>query len=79
MSVDNRHSPIVLRISLKKSKTDQLGNGVDVYVGKVYSPLCICPVGAGLDYMATRGLNSGPFFRFSNGHPVTKSKFKKEV
>ena len=77
MSVDNRHSPTALRISLKKSKTDQLGNGVDVYVGKVDSPLC--PVGAGLDYMATRGSNSGPFFRFSNGDPLTKSKFTKEV
>ena len=74
MSVDNRYSPTALRISLK---ADQLGNGVDVYVGKVGSPLC--PVGAGLDYMATHGSKSGPFFRFSNGDPLTKSKFTKEV
>ena len=70
MSVDNRHSPTAVRISLKKSK---LSNGVDVYVGKIDST--ICPVGAELDYTATRGPNSGPFFRFSNGDPLTKSKF----
>ena len=29
--------------------------------------------------MATCGSNSGPFFRFSNGDPLTKSKFTKEV
>ena len=35
VSIDNRYSPTALRISLKKSKTDQLGNGVYVYVGKI--------------------------------------------
>ena len=51
--MDDAHTPTSLRIKLKKSKTDQLGNGVDVYVGRINSPLC--PVGAGLDYMAVRG------------------------
>ena len=65
VSVDNAHTPTSLRIKLKKSKTDQLRNGVDVYVGRINSPLC--PVAAGLDYMAVHGPDPGPFFRFTNG------------
>ena len=49
VSVDDKHSPTALRNSLKKSKTDQLGNGVDVYVRRIDSPLY--PVGAGSDYI----------------------------
>ena len=77
VSVDDTNSPTTLRIRLKTSKTDQLGNGVDVYVGRTDSPLC--PVGAGLDYMAARGFEPGPFFRFSDGSPLTKSKFTQLV
>ena len=58
-----------LRIRLKTSTTDQLGNGVNVYVGRTDSPLC--PVGAGLDYMTARGSEPGPLFRFSDGSPLT--------
>ena len=50
---------------------------MDVYVGRINSPLC--PVGAGLDYMAVRGPDPGPFFRFANGSPLTKSKFTQPV
>ena len=39
----------------------------------------LCPVGPGLDYMTARGSNPGPFFRFPNGDPLTKSKFTQEV
>jgi len=75
--VNNLSSPTQLRIKLKKSKTEQLGESVDVYVGKTDSPLC--PVGAELDYMAARGWNPGPFFKFTNGQPLTKSRFTQEI
>jgi len=45
-----------------------------VYVGKKDTQLC--PVGAGLDYMA---MDPGPFFRFLNGELLTKSKFTQKV
>jgi len=32
-----------------------------------------------VDYMAVRGSDPGPFFRFRNGEPLTKSKFTQEV
>ena len=41
VSVGNTHFPTSLRLRLRKSKTDQLGNGVDVYVGRTDSPLCL--------------------------------------
>ena len=77
VSVDNIDSPTALCIRLKKSKTDQLGEGVNVYVGKTDTQLC--PVGAGLDYMAVRGSDPGPFFSFLNGEPLNMSKFTQEV
>ena len=40
VSVDDAHTPTSLRIKLRKSETDQLGNSVDVYVGRIDSPLC---------------------------------------
>ena len=70
-------APQALRVTLKKSKTDQLGKGVDVFVGKTGCPLC--PVAAVLAYMASRGPLPGPFFRFTNGQPLTKSQFTSHI
>ena len=77
VSIDNVAAPSVLKIHLKKSKTDQLKKGVDIYIGTSNCPLC--PVRAGVDYMAVRGSAPGPFFQFSNGQPLTKSKFTQHV
>ena len=77
VSLDSVLEPTTLKIHLKKSKTDQLKKGVDVYIGKTNCPLC--PVGAGVDYMSIRGSDPGPFFKFSNGQPLTKAKFTQHV
>ena len=45
VSLDDVLAPTTLKIPLKKSKTDQLKKGVDVYIGKTNCSLC--PVGAG--------------------------------
>ena len=77
VSVDNTYFSMSLRLRLKKSNTNLLGNGVDVYVGRTDSQFCL--VGAVLDYMATRGSDPGPFLTFSDGFPLTKSKFTQQV
>ena len=77
MSLDNVLDPTMLKVHLRKSKTDQLKKGVDVYIGKINGLLC--PVGAGVEYMSTRGSDLGPFFKFSNGQPLTKSRFTQHV
>ena len=43
VAIDSPKDPTMLKIKLKRSKTDQLGRGVDVYVGKTGCPLC--PIG----------------------------------
>ena len=77
VSLDNALAPTMLRVHLKKSKTDQLKKGADIFIGK--SDCLLCPVGAGVDYMSSRGANPGPFFKFANGQPLTKSKFTQYV
>jgi len=71
--IDCSENPQKLKIHLKKSKTNQLGKGVDVYIGKTVYSLCL--LNACLQYMAARGTEPGPFFLFKNGQPLTKSAF----
>lgn len=54
-------------------EADQLGRGVDVYVGRTGNSLC--PVEAILAYIAVRGDSSGPFFKSGDQTPLTKAKF----
>ena len=77
VAVNDPHSPDTLKVSVKRSKTDQLGRGVDVYVGK--TGCYLCPVTAVLAYMARRGNVPGPFFKFDNGQALTKSTFTQRV
>lgn len=74
MAVDNPQSPQTLQVTLKRSKTDQLGAGAKVFVGKRSCPLY--PVAGVLAFIAVRGSQPGPFFRFKN---VTTSKLTKEI
>ena len=67
-----------LKVHLKKKfKTDQSGQGVDVFIGCTDYPLC--PVAAALSYIITRGTAPGPFFKFPDGQPLTKPCFVTEV
>ena len=77
VAIDCLENPQMLKIHLKKSKTDQLGKGVDVYIGKTACHLC--PLNACLQYMATRGTEPGPFFLFKNRQPLTKSTFTSRI
>ena len=62
LAVDQLHSPTMLKVHLKASKTDPFQAGVDVYVGKTGTTLC--PVTATLAYL---GSGAGPLFCFSDG------------
>ena len=77
VAIDDSSNPQLLKVHLKRSKTDQLGKGVDIYIGKTNCPLC--SVVAVLAYMASRGPSAGPFFKLANGHPLTKSGFTNKV
>ena len=66
-------SPTVIRVFLKRSKCDQFGKGVGIYIGRTDDELC--PVAAILAYMVKRGDDPGAFFRFKDGSPLTKARF----
>ena len=66
MSVDNQKTLQTLKVSLKRSKTDQFGRGVDVFVGSTGDGLCPGP-------------ERGCFDKFSDGKPLTKAKFTQHV
>ena len=77
VSVEKQEDPQVLQVRIKASKTDPLQAGMDIFVGKMNCRLC--PVAAVLAYMTKRGPQSGPLFRFSDGRPLTRLWFVKEV
>ncbi len=77
VSIDDHSSPTLLKVHLKISKCDQLGKGVDVFVGRTGTVLC--PVTACLAFISQRGSTAGPFFRFKDGTPLTKSRFSTAI
>ena len=66
----------MVRFWLKQSKTDQLGQGADVVVGR--TGLDLCPVTAILSYLASRGESPGPLFLTAARAPLTKPEFVAE-
>jgi hypothetical protein len=72
IAVDNHHEPSLLSIHLKKSKTDQEGLGITLYVGQTAQ--VICPVTALLSYLVVRKAKfpSGPLFVLEDGSPLAR-------
>ena len=60
----------VLNVRIKALKTDPFRVGIDIFVGKTGN--IICPVSALLQYTMHQSSAPGPFFRFVNGHPLTR-------
>lgn len=77
VAVDDHESPSVIRIHLRRSKTDQFGRGVDIYLGATGDELC--PVAALLAYLAVRGGEDGPLFRFRDCRALTREVFVDKV
>ena len=77
ISIDDLSHPSILRICIKQSKTDPFRKGVHIIVGATGD--CLCPVAAVLQYIAIRGKEPGPLFRFSNGSALTRQNFVSSV
>ena len=73
VAVDAADPPAMVRVFLKRSKTDQFGRGVEVFFGATGDD--ICPVAAIRAYANRRGATAGPFFRCVDGSPLTKARF----
>ena len=77
VAVDNPSLPHTVRIHLKQSKTDQMGRGADIILGRTDQDLC--SVTAMLGYIAYRGSRPGPFFLVSQDKPLLKVQFVPEI
>ena len=74
MAIDSTENPQLLKVHLKRSKSDQLGKGVDVFID-----YHLRPVVAVSQYMALQGPKEGPFFQFHDKCPLTKSAFTNKI
>ena len=72
VSVDSWASPRTVTIQLRKSKTDQAGKGVYIYIRNTFDDLC--PVTALLAYSAARGGAPGPLFCHPDSRSLTRSQ-----
>jgi hypothetical protein len=73
VALDHPSQPTMVRINLKRSKTNQSGRGCHVIVGRTATELC--PISAILSYIATLGDRPGSFFIDSASVPITKARF----
>ena len=73
VTLDDRHNPTKVIVTIKASKTDPFRKGVTIFLGLTRTKLC--PVSAISAYLASRGGSPGPFFRWAAGHPLTRESF----
>ena len=71
MTLDSVSAPTLVQVRIKASKTDPFRKGVVVYLGRTDNDLC--PVGAVAAYLAVRGREPGPFFKFATGTPRSRT------
>ena len=71
VAVDSYTDPSMIRLLIKRSKTDQFGNGASIFLARTYTDLC--PVAALLAYLARRPVHGhSPLFITEDGTPFTK-------
>ena len=73
VAANHTKAPSVIHIRIKVSKTDPFRKGTTVVLHR--TDKWLCPVEALLRYLRRRGMQPGPLFVTSEGHPLTRSKF----
>ena len=77
VAVDSHDAPSVVKVFLRRAKTDPFGNGVNIYLGRTGSHLC--PVLAVLSFLALRSSQDGPLLVHEDGSPLTRDQFVRMV
>ena len=80
LAVDSHEAPTLIKVTLRRAKTDPFAKGIDIYFGKTDSP--ICPVAGLLQYMASRPRDDGysaPLLVHADGSPLTRDQFVRMV
>lgn len=70
-------APTHMSLTIKCSKTDPFRKGITLTLGTTESN--VCAVKALKHYLPFRGKSPGPLFQFSNGRPLTRALFVKEL
>lgn len=75
LAVDSHESPSVVKVTLRRAKTDPFGKGVDIFFGRTNTPTC--PVQALLQYMAIRPKDDSccPLLVHANVSPLSRDQF----
>ena len=77
IAIDCQHSPSMIKVSIKQSKTDHFRQGIDLYLGKTDKD--ICPVKGIFAYLAIRDNQPGPLFMGNDGKMLTCQIFSTEL
>ena len=77
VALDRLSNQSVVRVHIKASKTDPFRKGVFLFLGTSGNDLC--PVAAVSAYLAIRGRDPGPFYRFQSGAPLSRELLVKHV
>ena len=67
VAIDSIHDPHIVRIHLRKSKTDPFRQGATISLPRTEDDLC--PVATILTWLVYRGNSPGPLFLFQSGAP----------
>ena len=77
VAVDSHHSPSLLRVKLRRAKTDPFDRGVDIYFGRTSTNLC--PMAAILHYLAICPAGEGALLVHADRTPLTREQFVRMV
>ncbi len=77
IAIDNPSNPQLLHMHLKQSKTDQLREGIAIFVARTSNDLC--PASAMIAYLAIRSAAHGPLFRFADGSALSRVRFVSHI
>ena len=77
VSVDSHSAPSVLKVRLRKAKTDPFGRGVELFLGKTGA--LICPVSAVLKFLEVCSKENGPLLILKDGRPLSRDLLVRRV
>ena len=77
VAIDSHEAPSHMTICLKRSKTDPIGAGFTLHLGRTGDDLC--PIAAMLGYLAWRPPGPGFIFRYQDGTPLSQTRLCQEL
>ena len=80
LAVDSNSSPSVIKVHLRRSKTDPFGQGIAIFISR--TDTILCPVTALLGYLAAWPPSTSmesPLFIWQDGSPLSRDQFVQRI